>query len=110
MNLRIDQANRITIRGDSFSIACGGVSTLMVPVDVESTIYAITWHGPYVACATNKNSMYRSSTTNIPEVSKITIGGDASTKSLSANRGILIAAYIPTMVSEEVLEFLVREA
>ena len=110
MNLRIDPANRITIRGDSFSIVRDGVSTLTVPVDVESTIYAITWHGPYAACATNKNSIYRSSTTNIPGVSKITIGCDASTKSLSANRGLLIAAYIPTMVSEEVLEFLVREA
>ena len=110
MNLRIDPENRITIRGDGFSIACNGVSTFLVPVGVSATIYAFTWHGPYVACATNKNPIQRSSTAQIPGVSKITIGGDSDTKSISANRGILIAAYIPTMVSEEVLEFLVQEA
>ena len=110
MNLRIDPGNRITIRGDSFGIACDGVQTFSVPVDVSATIYAFTWHGPNVACATNKNPIQRSATAQIPVVSKITIGCDSDTNSLSANRGILIAAYIPTMVSEEVLEFLVREA
>ena len=108
MNLRTDTENRITIRGDSFSILRDGVASVASVVDVQSTIYAITWHGSYAAWATNKTPIQRTSTSAIPDVSKITIGCDDS-YGLAARRGILLAAYIPGRVSDEVLEFLVRE-
>ena len=108
MNLRTDTENRITIRGDSFSILRDGVASVASVVDVQSTIYAITWHGSYAAWATNKTPIQRTSTLAIPDVSKITIGCDDS-YGLAARRGILLAAYIPGRVSDEVLEFLVRE-
>ena len=47
--------------------------------------------------------------TAIPDVSKITIGCDDSSDGISARRGILLAAYFPSRVPDEVLEFLVRE-